>query len=61
MNDSYYDERLCKYYIIAGCQGFIKSYDNEKNVIYNKYYEKKVMEIFLFQELLYIIKKKGLN
>ncbi len=37
--DIYYDNILSKIYIITGNDGFIKSYDYAKNIIYHKYYD----------------------
>ncbi len=35
--ESYYDNKLLKSYIITGCDGFVKSYDYNKNKIYHLY------------------------
>ena len=35
--DTYLDKKYSKIYIITGNKGFVKSYDYEKNVLYNKY------------------------
>ena len=38
--DTYYDNKLCKYYILTGNIGYIKSYDYSENKLYFKYYDK---------------------
>ena len=38
--DSYYDDKLKKNYIITGNNGFLMSYDFDKNKLYNKYIDK---------------------
>ena len=35
--ESFYDTILSKYFIIVGCNGFIKSFDYNNNIIYKKY------------------------
>ena len=37
--DTYYDNKLCKNYIITGNYSFVKSYDIAKIEIYHKYYD----------------------
>ena len=38
--DIYYDNNLCKNYIITGNRGYVKSYNYNENISYHKYSEK---------------------
>ena len=38
--DTYYDNKLCKYFILTGNISYIKSYDYTENKLYFKYYDK---------------------
>ena len=38
--DTYYDQKLLKYFILTGNIGYVKSYDYSENKLYYKYYDK---------------------
>ena len=37
--DTYFSKKMSKYFIITGNHGYVKSYDYNENVLYNKYYD----------------------
>jgi len=37
--DTYFSKKMSKYFIITGNHGYVKSYDYNENIVYNKYYD----------------------